>query len=172
MGWSGEGLGKFVKVVTIGPPRIPLKKPDVKKLEEKKPPDKKPKTKKPEEKKLKEKVPVHPYSAWELEGVDEDVEKILMAVHILVSKIQIHKQPLDAANIFNFQVIKRNRDDKLINLHDDFDYNQSKQTIPFEGFHCILYARIIKIHRKHGWAYLACKKCGNIAKQTDVERIN
>ncbi|GJX99421.1 replication protein A 70 kDa DNA-binding subunit B [Tanacetum coccineum] len=41
-----------------------------------------------------------------------------------------------------------------------------------KGFHCILYARIIKIHRKHGWAYLACKKCGNIAKQTDAEGIN
>nr|GEW01138.1 reverse transcriptase domain-containing protein [Tanacetum cinerariifolium] len=58
----------------------------------------------------------------ESEGVDEDVERIAMAVHILVlsqneatvdlfaAKIQIHKQPLDAANIFNFQVIKRNRD--------------------------------------------------------------
>nr|GEW23434.1 replication protein A 70 kDa DNA-binding subunit B [Tanacetum cinerariifolium] len=62
--------------------------------------------------------------------------------------------------------------DKLINPHDDFDYNQSKQTIPFEGFHCILYARIIKIHRKHGWAYLAYRKRGNVAKQTDAERIN
>ncbi|GKC91858.1 replication protein A 70 kDa DNA-binding subunit B [Tanacetum coccineum] len=33
-------------------------------------------------------------------------------------------------------------------------------------------AMIIKSHRKHGWAYLACKKCGNIAKQTDAEGIN
>nr|GEZ90243.1 replication protein A 70 kDa DNA-binding subunit B [Tanacetum cinerariifolium] len=41
-----------------------------------------------------------------------------------------------------------------------------------KGFHCILYARIINIHRKHGWAYLAYSKCGNIAKQTDAERIN
>ncbi|GJR86147.1 ARID DNA-binding domain-containing protein [Tanacetum coccineum] len=41
-----------------------------------------------------------------------------------------------------------------------------------KGFHCILYAKIIKIHRKHGWAYLACKKFGNIAKQTDAEGIN
>ncbi|GJY64597.1 hypothetical protein Tco_0466057 [Tanacetum coccineum] len=40
-----------------------------------------------------------------------------------------------------------------------------------KGFHCILYARIIKIHRKHGWAYLACKKYGNIAKQTDAEGL-
>ncbi|GJW95359.1 replication protein A 70 kDa DNA-binding subunit B [Tanacetum coccineum] len=36
-----------------------------------------------------------------------------------------------------------------------------------KGFHCILYARIHKIHREHGWAYLACKKCGRIAKQAD-----
>nr|GEV74369.1 replication protein A 70 kDa DNA-binding subunit B [Tanacetum cinerariifolium] len=41
-----------------------------------------------------------------------------------------------------------------------------------KGFHCILYARIIKIHHKHGWAYLAFRKRGNIAKQTDAERIN
>nr|GEW48434.1 replication protein A 70 kDa DNA-binding subunit B [Tanacetum cinerariifolium] len=32
--------------------------------------------------------------------------------------------------------------------------------------------RIIKIHRKHGSAYLGCKKCGNITKQTDAEGIN
>ncbi|GKF54120.1 ATP-dependent DNA helicase PIF1-like protein [Tanacetum coccineum] len=41
-----------------------------------------------------------------------------------------------------------------------------------KGFHCILYAKIIKIHREHGWAYLACKKFGNIAKQTGAEGIN
>nr|GEU91265.1 replication protein A 70 kDa DNA-binding subunit B [Tanacetum cinerariifolium] len=37
-----------------------------------------------------------------------------------------------------------------------------------KGFHCILYAKIHKIHREHGWAYLACKKCGRIAKEADV----
>ncbi|GJT19277.1 replication protein A 70 kDa DNA-binding subunit B, partial [Tanacetum coccineum] len=36
-----------------------------------------------------------------------------------------------------------------------------------KGFHCILYARIHKIHREHGWAYLACKKFGRITKQAE-----
>nr|GFC23417.1 hypothetical protein [Tanacetum cinerariifolium] len=54
--------GKFVKVVTIGPPPASPKKPDEKKPEEKKPPEKIPEAKKPEEKKLKEKVPLHPYN--------------------------------------------------------------------------------------------------------------
>ncbi|GJW08210.1 hypothetical protein Tco_1570633 [Tanacetum coccineum] len=35
------------------------------------------------------------------------------------------------------------------------------------SFHCILFARIHKIHREHGWANLACKKCGRIAKEVD-----
>nr|GEW16970.1 ATP-dependent DNA helicase PIF1-like [Tanacetum cinerariifolium] len=36
-----------------------------------------------------------------------------------------------------------------------------------KGFHYILYAKIHKIHREHGWAYLAYKKCGRIAKQAE-----
>ncbi|GKB59293.1 heavy metal-associated isoprenylated plant protein 43-like protein [Tanacetum coccineum] len=54
--------GKFVEVVTIGPPPAPPKKPDEKKPEEKKPPEKKPEAKKPEEKKPEEKLPIHPYN--------------------------------------------------------------------------------------------------------------
>ncbi|GKD84314.1 hypothetical protein Tco_1355468 [Tanacetum coccineum] len=58
----------------------------------------------------------------ELEGADEDVRKIAMVLPILAlsqneatvdlfaAKIQIHKQPLDAADILNFHVIKKNRD--------------------------------------------------------------
>ncbi|KAL4577654.1 hypothetical protein LXL04_013765 [Taraxacum kok-saghyz] len=50
--------GKFVEVVTVGPPPAPPKKPEEKKPEEKKPPEKK-----PEEKKPKEDVhQIHPYN--------------------------------------------------------------------------------------------------------------
>ncbi|KAJ9540746.1 hypothetical protein OSB04_027252 [Centaurea solstitialis] len=49
--------GKFVEVVTIGPPPAPPKKP-----EEKKPEEKKPVEKKPEEKKQEEKIHMHPYN--------------------------------------------------------------------------------------------------------------
>nr|GEU81429.1 replication protein A 70 kDa DNA-binding subunit B [Tanacetum cinerariifolium] len=34
-------------------------------------------------------------------------------------------------------------------------------------FHCILYAKIHKIHREHGWTYLACKRCGRCVKEVD-----
>ncbi|KAM0022253.1 putative heavy metal-associated domain, HMA, heavy metal-associated domain superfamily [Helianthus debilis subsp. tardiflorus] len=59
--------GKFVEVVTVGPPPAPPKKPEEKKPEEKKPPEKKPEEKKPPEKKPEEKKPdqnfhVHPYN--------------------------------------------------------------------------------------------------------------
>ncbi|GJZ33043.1 hypothetical protein Tco_0578479 [Tanacetum coccineum] len=50
------------------------------------------------------------YFIMELEGADKDVGKIAMVVPILASEIQIHKQPLDAADILNFHVIKKNRD--------------------------------------------------------------
>ncbi|XP_023749076.2 heavy metal-associated isoprenylated plant protein 43 [Lactuca sativa] len=49
--------GKFVEVVTIGPPPAPPKKP-----EEKKPEEKKPAEKKTEEKKPKEDVQILPYN--------------------------------------------------------------------------------------------------------------
>ncbi|KAK9062013.1 hypothetical protein SSX86_019197 [Deinandra increscens subsp. villosa] len=60
--------GKFVEVVTVGPPPAPPKKPEEKKPEEKKPPEKKPEEKKPPEKKPEEKKPdpnfhMHPYNA-------------------------------------------------------------------------------------------------------------
>nr|XP_043633468.1 heavy metal-associated isoprenylated plant protein 43-like [Erigeron canadensis] len=53
--------GKFVEVITIGPPPAPPKKPEEKKPEEKKPVEKKPAEKKPEVKKPEEKVHIHPY---------------------------------------------------------------------------------------------------------------
>ncbi|GJS82914.1 replication protein A 70 kDa DNA-binding subunit B [Tanacetum coccineum] len=43
-----------------------------------------------------------------------------------------------------------------------------KKRLARYGFHCILYARIHKLHREHGWAYLACKKCGRIVKEAEV----
>ncbi|GJX82426.1 hypothetical protein Tco_0331907 [Tanacetum coccineum] len=58
----------------------------------------------------------------ELEGADEDVRKIAMVLPILALsqneatvdlfavEIHIHKQPLDAADILNFHIIKKNRD--------------------------------------------------------------
>ncbi|GJW80817.1 hypothetical protein Tco_0144792 [Tanacetum coccineum] len=61
------------------------------------------------------------YFTMESEGADEDVGKIAMVLPILAlsqneatvdlfaAKIQIHKQPLDAADILNFHVIKKNR---------------------------------------------------------------
>ncbi|PWA68919.1 replication protein A 70 kDa DNA-binding subunit B [Artemisia annua] len=35
-------------------------------------------------------------------------------------------------------------------------------------YNCIVYAKIHKIHREHGWAYLACKRCG--CKATEIEK--
>ncbi|GJY98606.1 replication protein A 70 kDa DNA-binding subunit B [Tanacetum coccineum] len=35
------------------------------------------------------------------------------------------------------------------------------------SFHCILYAKIHKIHHEFGWTYLACKQCGRSAKEID-----
>ncbi|XP_076897820.1 heavy metal-associated isoprenylated plant protein 43-like [Bidens hawaiensis] len=49
--------GKFVEVLTVGPPPAPPKKPEEKKPPEKKPEEKKPPEKKPEEKKPPEKKP-------------------------------------------------------------------------------------------------------------------
>ncbi|PWA86686.1 replication protein A 70 kDa DNA-binding subunit B [Artemisia annua] len=34
-------------------------------------------------------------------------------------------------------------------------------------FECIVYAKIHKVHREHGWWYLACKKCGCVAKEPE-----
>ncbi|PWA74463.1 nucleic acid-binding, OB-fold protein [Artemisia annua] len=34
-------------------------------------------------------------------------------------------------------------------------------------FECIVYAKIHKVHQEHGWWYLACKKCGCIAKEPE-----
>ncbi|PWA96428.1 replication protein A 70 kDa DNA-binding subunit B [Artemisia annua] len=31
--------------------------------------------------------------------------------------------------------------------------------------HVVVYGKIHKIHREHGWAYLACKRCGSAAKE-------
>ncbi|KAD7479245.1 hypothetical protein R6Q59_001436 [Mikania micrantha] len=54
--------GKFVEVVTVGPPPAPPKKPEEKKPPEKKPEDKKPPEKKPEEKKPDPNFQIHPYN--------------------------------------------------------------------------------------------------------------
>lgn len=35
----------------------------------------------------------------------------------------------------------------------------------FQECHVIVYAKIHKIYREHGWAYLACKRCGSAAKE-------
>ena len=32
---------------------------------------------------------------------------------------------------------------------------------------CIVYAKIHKVHREHDWWYLACKKCGCVAKEPE-----
>ncbi|PWA63284.1 hypothetical protein CTI12_AA354140 [Artemisia annua] len=37
-----------------------------------------------------------------------------------------------------------------------------------DEYNCIIYAKIHKIHREHGWAYLACKRCG--CKATEIEK--
>ena len=39
--------------------------------------------------------------------------------------------------------------------------------IIIQQFECIVYAKIHKVHREHGWWYLACKKCGCIAKEPE-----
>ncbi|PWA75791.1 replication protein A 70 kDa DNA-binding subunit B [Artemisia annua] len=36
-------------------------------------------------------------------------------------------------------------------------------------FECIVYAKIHKVHREHGWWYLACKKCGCVAKEPEEQ---
>ncbi|GJX58238.1 replication protein A 70 kDa DNA-binding subunit B [Tanacetum coccineum] len=37
-------------------------------------------------------------------------------------------------------------------------------------FHCILYAKIHKMHRENGWTYLACNRCGRSAKEVDDDQ--
>ncbi|GJX82362.1 F-box/FBD/LRR-repeat protein-like protein [Tanacetum coccineum] len=70
-------------------------------------------------------------SELELEGADEDAGKIVMAVHILC-----HKQPLDAADILNFHVIKRNRD---VNCkRSSFDKQITKHKLDDAIFHVLL----------------------------------
>ncbi|PWA44938.1 replication protein A 70 kDa DNA-binding subunit B [Artemisia annua] len=34
-------------------------------------------------------------------------------------------------------------------------------------FNCVVYAKIHKIHRERGWAYMACKKCGCVVKEVE-----
>ncbi|GJX37443.1 zinc finger, CCHC-type containing protein, partial [Tanacetum coccineum] len=42
-----------------------------------------------------------------------------------------------------------------------------------EAFHCIVFVQIHKINHEHGWAYLACKKCGRISNEiTAAEAVN
>ncbi|GKD54764.1 replication protein A 70 kDa DNA-binding subunit B, partial [Tanacetum coccineum] len=38
------------------------------------------------------------------------------------------------------------------------------------SFHCILYAKIHKIHRENVWTYLACNRCGRSAKEVDDDQ--
>ncbi|GJU77493.1 putative reverse transcriptase domain-containing protein [Tanacetum coccineum] len=38
------------------------------------------------------------------------------------------------------------------------------------SFHCIVYAKIHKIHRENGWTYLACNRCGRSAKEVDDDQ--
>ena len=37
--------------------------------------------------------------------------------------------------------------------------------LPYQACHMIVYAKVHKIHRENGWAYLACKRCGSSAKE-------
>ncbi|PWA62801.1 hypothetical protein CTI12_AA361970 [Artemisia annua] len=52
-------------------------------------------------------------------------------------------------------------------------FSPSKKEITSDEFfenaqaECIVYAKIHKVHREHGWWYLACKKCGSIAKEPE-----
>ncbi|GKC11332.1 replication protein A 70 kDa DNA-binding subunit B [Tanacetum coccineum] len=57
---------------------------------------------------------------------------------------------------------------------DDFFKGAIKKTVgsirDSDGpYHCLLYAKIHKIHRENGWTYLACKKCGRSAKEADSD---
>ncbi|GJX79437.1 replication protein A 70 kDa DNA-binding subunit B [Tanacetum coccineum] len=57
---------------------------------------------------------------------------------------------------------------------DDFFKGAIKKTVgsirDSDGpYHCLLYAKIHKIHRENGWTYLACKKCGRSAKEVDFD---
>ncbi|GJZ62014.1 replication protein A 70 kDa DNA-binding subunit B [Tanacetum coccineum] len=38
------------------------------------------------------------------------------------------------------------------------------------SFHCIVYAKIHKIHRENGWTYLACNRCGRSTKEVDDDQ--
>jgi hypothetical protein len=42
----------------------------------------------------------------------------------------------------------------------------------FQEYNCIVYAKIHKIHREHGWAYLACKRCGCKAKEIEKNQTS
>ncbi|PWA71499.1 hypothetical protein CTI12_AA280320 [Artemisia annua] len=52
-------------------------------------------------------------------------------------------------------------------------FSPSKKKITSDEFfenaqaECIVYAMIHKVHQEHGWWYLACKKCGSIAKEPE-----
>nr|GEY78540.1 replication protein A 70 kDa DNA-binding subunit B [Tanacetum cinerariifolium] len=57
---------------------------------------------------------------------------------------------------------------------DDFFKGAIKKTVgsirDSDGpYHCLLYAKIHKIHRENGWTYLACKKYGRSAKEADSD---
>nr|GEW63951.1 replication protein A 70 kDa DNA-binding subunit B [Tanacetum cinerariifolium] len=57
---------------------------------------------------------------------------------------------------------------------DDFFKGAIKKTVgsirDSDGpYHCLLYAKIHKIHRENGWTYLACKKYGRSAKEADTD---
>ncbi|GJR39366.1 replication protein A 70 kDa DNA-binding subunit B [Tanacetum coccineum] len=57
---------------------------------------------------------------------------------------------------------------------DDFFKGAIKNTVgsirDSDGsYHCILYAKIHKIHRENGWTYLACKKYGRSAKEVESD---
>nr|GEX46067.1 replication protein A 70 kDa DNA-binding subunit B [Tanacetum cinerariifolium] len=39
-------------------------------------------------------------------------------------------------------------------------------------FHCVVYAKIHKIHREHGWAYLGYKRRGRVAKQIESKNAS
>ncbi|GKF30736.1 hypothetical protein Tco_0100534, partial [Tanacetum coccineum] len=57
---------------------------------------------------------------------------------------------------------------------DDFFKGAIKKTVgsirDLDGpYHCLLNAKIHKIHHEIGWTYLACKKCGQSAKEVDYD---
>ncbi|GKA18671.1 replication protein A 70 kDa DNA-binding subunit B [Tanacetum coccineum] len=60
---------------------------------------------------------------------------------------------------------------------DDFFKGAIKKTVgsirDSDGpYHCLLYAKIHKIHRENGWTYLACKKCGRSAGYIRVKLLS